>query len=151
VAETRLIVNAPAVISEVIDGEAVIMNLASGHYFSCQGVAGDIWSLIEAGTTETRIFQHLLSRYSVDPGILSPAIDEFLSRLEEHELTRKESVSADGGNAEEPIPLPQEKADFSDPILNTYTDMEDLLLLDPIHDVDETGWPMPKPEVEVRD
>ena len=23
----------------------------------------------------------------------------------------------------------------------TYTDMQDLLLADPIHDYDETGWP----------
>jgi hypothetical protein len=28
-----------------------------------------------------------------------------------------------------------------DPKLEKYTDMEDLLLLDPIHDVQEVGWP----------
>jgi len=33
---------------------------------------------------------------------------------------------------------------FSAPVLNAYTDMEELLLLDPIHDVDQAGWPMPK-------
>jgi hypothetical protein len=27
------------------------------------------------------------------------------------------------------------------PVLNKYTDMQDLLLLDPIHEVDERGWP----------
>jgi hypothetical protein len=26
--------------------------------------------------------------------------------------------------------------------MSVYTDMEELLLLDPIHDVDETGWPV---------
>jgi hypothetical protein len=30
--------------------------------------------------------------------------------------------------------------------LHKYTDMEELLLLDPIHDVDETGWPNKSPE-----
>jgi hypothetical protein len=30
---------------------------------------------------------------------------------------------------------------FTPPVLSRYTDMQDLLLLDPIHDVDETGWP----------
>ena len=33
---------------------------------------------------------------------------------------------------------------YSPPVLNSYTDMEELLLLDPIHDVDQAGWPMPK-------
>jgi hypothetical protein len=26
-------------------------------------------------------------------------------------------------------------------VLERYTDMQELLLLDPIHDVDESGWP----------
>jgi hypothetical protein len=30
------------------------------------------------------------------------------------------------------------------PKLTVYEDMQDLLLLDPIHDVDETGWPARK-------
>ena len=29
-----------------------------------------------------------------------------------------------------------------------FTDMQDLLLLDPIHDVDETGWPVRADAVE---
>ena len=34
---------------------------------------------------------------------------------------------------------------FAAPVLHKYTDMEDLLLLDPIHDVDESGWPNTNP------
>jgi hypothetical protein len=30
-------------------------------------------------------------------------------------------------------------------VLQKYTDMADLLLLDPIHEVDEQGWPQPAP------
>jgi hypothetical protein len=33
---------------------------------------------------------------------------------------------------------PQE---FVEPLLQKYTDMEEMLLLDPIHEVDEHGWP----------
>jgi hypothetical protein len=38
-------------------------------------------------------------------------------------------------------PAPAERATFIAPVLAVYTDMQDLLLLDPIHDVDEIGWP----------
>jgi hypothetical protein len=31
-------------------------------------------------------------------------------------------------------------------VLHRYTDMQDLIVLDPIHDVDETGWPNRRPE-----
>jgi hypothetical protein len=34
-------------------------------------------------------------------------------------------------------------------VLERYTDMQELLLLDPIHDVDQTGWPRRKGEGEV--
>jgi hypothetical protein len=38
---------------------------------------------------------------------------------------------------------------FTQPVLEVYTDMQDLLLLDPIHEVDEeAGWPSPKPPGE---
>ena len=36
------------------------------------------------------------------------------------------------------------KMRFEAPALQVYTDMEDLLLLDPIHEVDEMGWPSAK-------
>jgi hypothetical protein len=31
--------------------------------------------------------------------------------------------------------------DYKIPVLNKYTDMQELLLLDPIHDVNAQGWP----------
>jgi hypothetical protein len=31
-------------------------------------------------------------------------------------------------------------------LLNKYSDMQELLLLDPIHDVDDAGWPKPNPD-----
>ena len=49
-----------------------------------------------------------------------------------------EATSRDG--------LPPLGAAWTAPVLEVFTDMEDLLLLDPIHDVSEAvGWPMQKP------
>jgi hypothetical protein len=30
---------------------------------------------------------------------------------------------------------------YSPPKLSAYTDMQELLLLDPVHEVDDAGWP----------
>jgi hypothetical protein len=34
------------------------------------------------------------------------------------------------------------------PAFDRYTDMAELLLIDPVHDVDEAGWPQPLPRDE---
>jgi hypothetical protein len=38
------------------------------------------------------------------------------------------------------------KKPFTDPVIEIYTDLQDLLLLDPIHDVDDRGWPVFNPQ-----
>ena len=37
--------------------------------------------------------------------------------------------------------MPTSVMDLKPPVLNKYTDMQDLLLIDPIHDVEAHGWP----------
>ena len=39
-----------------------------------------------------------------------------------------------------------ERPVFKPPLLKRYTDMQELLILDPIHEVDDTGWPAIKPD-----
>jgi hypothetical protein len=60
------------------------------------------------------------------------------------ELQQEKLIVPDAPGA---APLPTEnlsvgdKPPFQSPVLHKYTDMAGLLLLDPIHDVLETGWP----------
>jgi hypothetical protein len=52
----------------------------------------------------------------------------------------------DGAPAASPLELPaSEMREFQPPVLESYSDMQDILLLDPIHEVDDkAGWPNPK-------
>ena len=43
-----------------------------------------------------------------------------------------------------PADVPRSALEFAPPRLEKYSDLEDLLVLDPIHDVDEAGWPIAK-------
>ncbi len=52
------------------------------------------------------------------------------------------------GASSEPLGTAGPEAPFVLPVLERYTDMQELLLLDPIHDVDESGWPHRKVEGE---
>lgn len=141
-------INAPAVVAEIIDGEAVIMDLASGHYFSTQGVGADIWRGVEEGHSAAEIVHSLLNRYEASRDVVEPAVHTFVGELlsrtlivrteEAKPAAPNDNGTGAAGNGSAP------RLAFVAPVLNAYTDMEELLLLDPIHDVDETGWPMPK-------
>jgi len=71
------------------------------------------------------------------------AIEEFISRLLLEELISEKIAES----------LTEETLDFDTiatylpPIVEKYTDMQDLLMLDPIHDIDETGWPNKAPQL----
>jgi len=71
--------------------------------------------------------------------VVDDAVRDFTARLLEEGLI----VPAPADNPGSPLPVPERSSvGFSTPTMSVYTDMEDLLLLDPIHDVDETGWPV---------
>jgi hypothetical protein len=144
--ERMLKINAPSVVGEIIDGEAVIMDLASGHYFSAQHVGCEIWRSLEQGAARSAIVQSLLVMYEAPETDVASAVNAFVNDLIERKLVveveNTPPPSTTNGAAHS---NGARRRDFAPPVLNAYTDMEDLLLLDPIHDVDDAGWPMPKP------
>ena len=73
------------------------------------------------------------------PAEVDDAVIEFVGRLVDEGLVRP----APDGHPSTPIPeAGGAGGPFTRPTITVYSDMEDLLLLDPIHDVDETGWPV---------
>ncbi len=138
-------INAPAVVAEIIDGEAVIMDLASGHYFSTQHVGCDIWRGVEAGASQSVIVESLLQSFEVDESEVAPAVEAFV-----HDLLARKLIVESARDVPETVAAMapsrvERRKHFAAPVLHAYSDMEELLLLDPIHDVDEAGWPSAKP------
>jgi Coenzyme PQQ synthesis protein D (PqqD) len=82
-------INSPAVVSEIMDGEAVIMNLKSGHYYSTEGVGSLLWHEIEQGQTHPRLLELVKTASPTVPEDLAAAIDPFIDELIIHELTRE--------------------------------------------------------------
>ena len=133
----------PEVVADVIDGEAVIMNLKSGHYFSSEGTGSDCWDALAAGHSIEQLVDQLSERYAADRTTIESAVAEFVRDLVSHMLIAPSDEPPPPVTVKPPSSPP---APFHAPVLNVYSDMQDLLLLDPIHDVDAAGWPMPKSE-----
>jgi hypothetical protein len=140
--EPILKVNAPAVVAEIIDGEAVIMDLATGHYFSTQHAGSDIWRGIELGAPQSVIVRFVAASYGIAAEVAADAVAAFVDELKRRDLVRETT----GRPTDEDLAnwITGNGRPFTAPELQAYTDMEELLLLDPIHDVDQAGWPMPK-------
>ena len=138
-------IQTPEVVSEIIDGEAVMLHRSYGDYFSTDGVGGLIWQWIGEGRSRIQILNMLSARFSGSLGEIATAVDSFFADLVFHKLVR-EIVEGDESATETLIePQTNPEAEFVSPTLHVYSDIRNMVLLDPIHDVDENiGWPMPK-------
>jgi Coenzyme PQQ synthesis protein D (PqqD) len=138
----RLKINTPPVIHQLLDGEVIVVNLDSGTYYSLDGTAATIWEAIDRGASLGETIADAAARYDAPAAAVERAVTTFVD-----ELRREELVVAEAANgAERPGPTrtngaPAARVTFTEPVLNKYTDMQELLLLDPIHEVDESGWP----------
>ena len=137
--------NSPNVLHEVIDGEAVLINLVSGNYYSIDRIGADIWRYIEMGTSVEQLMDIVARKYDASRATIETAVNNLLADLLEQSLII-EAECQPQSITQLAVEKRQEKLPFEAPALYIYTDMAELLLLDPIHDVDETGWPKPAPE-----
>lgn len=132
-------IKSPPVVQETIDDEVIIVNLDSGCYYSMDGVGARIWSALARGAGAPEIARELAAQYDASDAELDAAVNELLADLESEGLIV--ARPADAPTRPAPPPAPGTRQPFTAPVLHKYDDMQDLLVLDPIQEVDETGWP----------
>ena len=131
-------VKSDQIIHESVGSEVTIVNLSNGHYYNLANLGGEVWALIISGQGFSEILSILESSFSKDKETLKSDLSQFISSLLNEDILMKVE-----NNLTSP-PSIWGKFDFLEyekPHLEVFTDIEELLLLDPIHDVDETGWP----------
>ncbi|MCJ7483815.1 MAG: PqqD family peptide modification chaperone [Thermodesulfovibrionales bacterium] len=138
-------INNPQVIHETIDGEVVIVNLDTGNYYSLDKTGAHIWNLIEKNLSLRHITEFLARRFEGKQEDIEKALHRLAEELMREGLITEDTASGIGTG--DPLSIVEEQAGgdnrqtFEAPFLHKYNDMQELLLLDPIHEVDETGWP----------
>lgn len=132
----RYRLNRPDVIQETMDGEALIIHTTSGIYFSAEGTGEYIWNALLAGHTVDEIAGAYADGEAPISADVSMAIMNFAQLLQDEQLIVPTDSAAPTGA------LVHATQPFSVPALQKYTDMQELLLVDPIHEVDpRSGWP----------
>lgn len=140
---TALKIAAERALYENIDNEIIVIDIQTGNYFHLTGSGQSIWLLLQQQPTTEAIIAAFEGRFPAQRPLIADAIRQFVQQLKDAALV----MDADDVDEPQTLSLDVLPADseFMPPQLITYTNMSDLLLLDPIHDVDDKGWPHKKP------
>lgn len=126
---TRLSPNTEEVASKVMDGEAILINLSNGIYYSMDKVGGYVWEMIEGTHSLAEIVEAIVGRYDISPEKAQADVDRLAAELVQESLVKVSDGNASSSNAKESDT--QEKLSYESPRLNIYRDMGQLLALDP--------------------
>lgn len=124
----------PQCSADDFDGEIVAINLETGLYYSIKDSGAVIWHDLTAGHSVEALVD-----LAGENSELAAGISRFADEVVRCGLMRP--------TTEAPIPsgpaaTAAEIATMTAPVLESFGDMQDLLLLDPVHEVDEEmGWP----------
>jgi len=76
------------VVSRVLDGEAVLLDLGSGRYLGLNAVATRVWELVGEGKAFGAVRAALLAEFEVPADVLDRDLDQLFADLQGRGLIR---------------------------------------------------------------
>jgi|KBSSwiStaDraftv2_1062776.scaffolds.fasta_scaffold791310_2 hypothetical protein len=133
--------NSPDVVFENFGDEVILLNLRTGSYFSLDPVGMLCWDYLSQQVPIAAVIERIGAAYGLEPveriaGDIDRLVEEFLAK----NLLRSSAQPSTAGEAADASKLPPV---YAPPSLTTFDDINEMLLLDPVHDVGEVGWPHP--------
>jgi hypothetical protein len=129
---------------ERLDGETILIDFNSGKYYSFVGPSADILWLLEQGVPEDSWVSILARSYK---GLKADthfweANRNFISELLVEGVLIETLEVIESGITD--LPEDHVRGAWSFPKIQVNDELEDLLVIDPIHESDEDGWPHAK-------
>jgi hypothetical protein len=130
--------SSPNINARSFGDEVIVANFFTGVYYSLLGSAAQIWDGLMAGVPLDRVVREVAELSDAEHGSFAEAADKLVKDLEAERLIMPADVGAENA-AWAPVAPPS--GVYALPVLERFTDMQDLLLLDPVHEVEDMGWP----------
>lgn len=138
---TAYVIDRQSVVSESFDDDTILINFATGTYFSLRGTAPFIWNTLQTPVTIEKIVAMVAS----NPADAQDAVSEMIETLVAEqcllpvEIGESEIIDASTQPRTEP---------YTPPIIETFRDLQELITIDPVHEVeDDDGWPRRRPDI----
>jgi hypothetical protein len=133
---------APWITHERLDDEVIAINLETGEYFALDDVAADAWTLLTAGLGLEDVAGMLAERYDVGVDRVRADVSAYATELDHNRLLVPDGATTAAPASLIELPPPTRRLEYAAPAVSRYDDLEALLRLDPVHEVDEAGWPV---------
>jgi hypothetical protein len=139
--------NSVSAASEDFGGEAVIIHFDRGTYFSLGGSGPAIWAMVQQPVTMGGMLDTIRSARIAVASEFETALEVFVAQLLEHDLVRPAKNAAPPS-----LPSGLDVALFTKPpTLEVFTDLAELIMMDPVHEVDVLeGWPRRPGEAQAK-
>ena len=132
---TNLVLNEEKMFADITDGIAIVINSETGIYYGMNTLGSAVLENIINGASTENILKALKALPNV-PADMEAKLNAFVEELKAKELV------IEGGDGSGKANISAEAvADGFDLTVDEYSDAQELLLADPIHEVKEdTGW-----------
>lgn len=124
---------------ERLDGEVIVIDLQTGLYYSMTGSAADLWSLASGGVPVDAWVSALEVEFTSP--VPSADIDTFIQSLVDNRLVQICDEADTRMQTPPVLPADYNRGPWTPPVIELFEDLQDLILVDPIHDVSQEGWP----------
>jgi hypothetical protein len=137
--------NTPDVVYEHFGDEVILLNLQSGRYYSLDPIGMLYWEYLSQGVPPRDVTAHIGGVYGNRTSLsqVEADLEALVSEFQSEQLVRASTTSRSLADVPQPkTTLPDE---YARPTLSKFDDVAEMLLLDPVHDVSEAGWPNQAP------
>lgn len=134
--------NAEKMFFDIADGQAVVINFLSGIYYGTTALGSVILERLVNGKEPEKIAGAVKALPGC-PEDFDDQLSDFIAKLREKEILLDGETNPGGDEGIDNAAL----ADGFVLTLDEFSEVQDLILADPVHDVDvEQGWPIIKEE-----
>jgi hypothetical protein len=139
---TRLRPNEKEVAAKIMDGEAIMINLSTGVYYSMTDAGAVMWELIGKRYSLGEINRTIAEIYDVAADQAWADTERLAAQLLEEALVFISEGPAAIGTDQRPVS--SQRVPYQPPQLRIYRDMHELLALDPpMPRIDDVPWKSP--------
>lgn len=135
----------PLLISQQFDSEVVLANYQNGVYYNLDGSAAQIWLGLKVNRTVEEIGSALAAATGGDATSITQQVQAFVdSMLTEGLIANGTPDARSETSIESSIETwtPVLSGAFNAPEFQRFDNLRELLLMDPVHDAGEEGWPL---------
>lgn len=127
----------PLLISQQFDSEVVLANYQNGVYYNLDGSAAQVWLGLKANRTVEEIARALAAATGGDAVSVTPQVQAFVDSMLAEGLIAEAAADADVETW-----TPVLSGAFATPEFQRFDNLRELLLMDPVHDAGDEGWPL---------